>query len=229
MILDILYNKQLQRFKKIKAVEGYSLWRNASASEIACLEKAELKGMRVLDVGCGTGRLAPIVASFGGIYHGIDQSAPMISAAKALHPGLHFTQRDALQKTLEKYDVIILMHNTLGAFFPYQRRISLISNLCDMLSPNGRLVFSCHAVNGPFSSSSISLLDWPFRIFRIKTGKGYAIQKYHGELITMFRATPNFIGRELSMFGFKIAGEWPDNSRDPIDWTYYLAHLSSEP
>jgi SAM-dependent methyltransferase len=181
--------------------------------------------MRVLDVGCGTGRLAPIVLSLGGVYHGIDQSAPMISAARMLHPGLHFSQCDALRDPLDEYDVIMLMHNTLGTFFPYRRRISLISILRDRLCNNGRLIFSCHDVNGPFSLASTSFLDWPFRIIRRITGSGYAVQRYHGELILIFRATPHFIARELSVFDFTITGEWPDNSRDKVDWTYYLAHL----
>src|SRR5947209_12163955 len=52
-------------------------------------------GDRILDVGCGTGRLTAEIASYGAEVVGIDYSPTMISQARANYPILRFDTEDA--------------------------------------------------------------------------------------------------------------------------------------
>ena len=193
----------------------------ASPAEIHCLSSIGLAGKTVLDVGCGCGRIAPIVTSLGGKYRGIDQSQAMIEAARQLHPGCIFDRADILSTQEVKYHVILLMHNTLGGFFPYSTRARVIRSVCDVLAPGGIFVFSSHVNQGPFDRSHRSIFDWPLRLFRCVKGGGYAVQNYHGERVLMFRATFDYLAKELKACGLTIDLVVPDDSRMPVDWVYY--------
>lgn len=52
-------------------------------------------GMRILDIGCGTGHLTAKIAETGAEVIGIDKSATMVEQAKALFPQLLFEVQDA--------------------------------------------------------------------------------------------------------------------------------------
>jgi trans-aconitate methyltransferase len=50
---------------------------------------------RILDLGCGTGRLTKAIAETGAETLGIDSSANMIATARSQYPGIFFEQADA--------------------------------------------------------------------------------------------------------------------------------------
>jgi ubiquinone/menaquinone biosynthesis C-methylase UbiE len=52
-------------------------------------------GERILDVGCGTGDLAAVIAARGAAVVGLDASEEMLTAARAKHPHLELVQGDA--------------------------------------------------------------------------------------------------------------------------------------
>ena len=70
-------------------------------------------GQRVLQIGCGSGDLlAAVSPSFG---MGIDLSGKAVAAARARHPGLHFLEGDACERTTlaqarGPFDVILLVN-----------------------------------------------------------------------------------------------------------------------
>jgi trans-aconitate methyltransferase len=55
---------------------------------------APTPGERILDLGCGTGDLAAVIAGYGADVKGLDSSASMIAAARTKFPGLRFEQAD---------------------------------------------------------------------------------------------------------------------------------------
>jgi trans-aconitate methyltransferase len=87
------------------AARGSSVW-NASLYEerhsyvfsfgkdVLALLRPEM-GERVLDLGCGTGRLTRSIADSGAFVAGLDASAEMLGEARRLYPELLFAQADA--------------------------------------------------------------------------------------------------------------------------------------
>lgn len=52
-------------------------------------------GERILDLGCGTGRLTKAIAEAGALVTGMDSSPGMVEAARAQYPELEFSRADA--------------------------------------------------------------------------------------------------------------------------------------
>ena len=57
-------------------------------------------GLRVLDLGCGTGRHAGMLAERGAHVVGLDLDLDMLATARAAHPGVRFVQGDASRFSL---------------------------------------------------------------------------------------------------------------------------------
>jgi ubiquinone/menaquinone biosynthesis C-methylase UbiE/uncharacterized protein YbaR (Trm112 family) len=79
----------------------------------------ELKGKRVLDVGCGTGRFAEVVLKYGGTVVGIDLSMAVEAATKNIGdlPGMNILQANVfdLPFKYEQFDLIYslgVLHHT---------------------------------------------------------------------------------------------------------------------
>lgn len=70
-------------------------------------------GDRVLDLGCGNGRIAGQVAQVAAEVVGIDHDLASIEQARRSHPGVTFVSDDAeqyLRTTADPFDVIIMSH-----------------------------------------------------------------------------------------------------------------------
>lgn len=72
----------------------FSATRQHSWSDFLAFEKYIERGARVLDVGCGNGRLADFLANYGVQYVGVDVSSGLIDEARRLHPKNQFTLSD---------------------------------------------------------------------------------------------------------------------------------------
>jgi SAM-dependent methyltransferase len=69
------------RYDELRPADRY--WREAFE---LLVEAADLRGRRVLDVGCGTGRLLAELAGLGSRVWGIDPSAEMLAVARSKAP-----------------------------------------------------------------------------------------------------------------------------------------------
>jgi len=64
----------------------------------------------VLDLGCGNGRLYPLVKQRGGRYLGVDLSQSMLKEARKMYAGARFREADALSISgREKFDLVFLI------------------------------------------------------------------------------------------------------------------------
>ena len=79
---------------------------------------------RVVDVGCGAGRMSAYLADRGLDVMGVDLSPGMISLARRSHPGLHFAVGTSHQLPVQS--------GTLGGLFAWY---SLIHDAPDLLAP----------------------------------------------------------------------------------------------
>jgi len=68
------------------------------------------KGGSVLDLGCGNGRLYPLVLQKGADYLGLDESASLLFEAKKMYPQGKFAEGNILDlKVEDKFDAIFLI------------------------------------------------------------------------------------------------------------------------
>ena len=80
------YNKMAKEFSRTRA----KFW-----DELAFLSEHATPGMRVLDIGCGNGRLYPILKKRQVEYTGVDNSEGLLDEARQLHPEANFVLGDA--------------------------------------------------------------------------------------------------------------------------------------
>ena len=77
---------------KVQAHQASLRWERNSDDLLAFAENDLRPGHRVLDFGCGTGRLSYWLTGFGCRAHGVDPSLEMIERARTLYPGVEFSQ-----------------------------------------------------------------------------------------------------------------------------------------
>lgn len=113
----------------------------------------EEKPRRILDLGCGTGSHALILAKRGYQVTGIDQSDVVIQRAKekAREEKIkaHFFVQDMREFKLQgKFDCAICMFGGFGYLLTYSDLERLFFNLAHHLNENGVFMFECWSVGG---------------------------------------------------------------------------------
>ncbi|HEY6444300.1 MAG TPA: class I SAM-dependent methyltransferase [Candidatus Acidoferrales bacterium] len=94
-------------------------------------------GERILDLGCGTGRLTAEIAATGADVIGIDLSPEMISEARALFRDMHFEVADARQMHFERqFDAVF--SNAVLHWIPQPELV--VQAVAKALVPGGRFV-----------------------------------------------------------------------------------------
>jgi SAM-dependent methyltransferase len=101
---------------------------------------------RVLEVGCGAGRLTGYAIQLGGDVTGVDLSPKMVEHCSRTYPGGVFEQGDL--RHLERFDpgsfdVVLAGNNLVDVLGDVERRAALAS-IVPLLAPDGLLVFSSH-------------------------------------------------------------------------------------
>jgi SAM-dependent methyltransferase len=101
---------------------------------------------RVLDVGCGGGRILGYLVMLGAEAHGVDISPQMVEHCRRLFPMADVRQGD-LSNLAEAvngpFDAILLPDNLIDIYDDAHRRV-VLSELRTLLAPEGVLVFSSH-------------------------------------------------------------------------------------
>jgi SAM-dependent methyltransferase len=101
---------------------------------------------RVLDLGCGSGRILGYLLLLGADATGVDLSARMVARCRERFPGADVRVGDVadLAATVEgQYDAVLLTANLIDVFDDTQRR-RVLGELRGLLRPHGLLVFSSH-------------------------------------------------------------------------------------
>ncbi len=97
-------------------------------------------GTRVLDAGCGTGRVAIELARRGADVTGVDSDASMLAVARGAAPGLRWLLADLGSVALEGgFDGIVLAGN-VEVFLTPGSEPAVLAHLAAALTPTGLLV-----------------------------------------------------------------------------------------
>ncbi len=101
---------------------------------------------RVLEAGCGAGRVLGYLVALGGEVHGIDVSSTMVDYTASRYPEADVRLGDlaALRESVTgRFDAVIVPDNTLDIFDDTHRR-HVLGDVRELLAPGGVLIFSSH-------------------------------------------------------------------------------------
>lgn len=131
--------RYIERFRTM-AAEGADLHGEARFADAM----APHRGARILDAGCGPGRVAGRLAQLGHIVVGVDIDAELIAAAEHDHPGPTYVVADLSVLDLpavgivDPFDVIVSAGNVM-AFLDPATRVAVLERLGAHLAPEGRI------------------------------------------------------------------------------------------
>lgn len=129
----------VERFRKMEA-EGADL-----AGEARFVDAMAPRHGRILDAGCGPGRVASILSEMGHYVVGVDVDPVLISAATQKHSGPQWFVGDLADLDLasmgihEGFDVAACVGNVLPFLAPSTRQ-TVLARLRDHLLESGRIV-----------------------------------------------------------------------------------------
>lgn len=106
----------------------------------------EALSARVLDVGCGNGRMLGYLVALGGEVHGVDLSAPAIDTSARRYPEAKLRIADVRELTPAtdgRFDAVLAAHGLLDTF-DAAARTQVLAIFRELLSPSGLLIFSSH-------------------------------------------------------------------------------------
>ncbi len=129
----------VERFRKM-AADGVDL-----AGEARLLDAMVVPRARILDAGCGPGRVGAALATRGHVVLGVDVDPELIAAARADHPGPTWLVADLAELDLparghpELFDAAILAGNVLAFVGPGTER-AVLSHIGRHIRPDGVVV-----------------------------------------------------------------------------------------
>jgi 2-polyprenyl-3-methyl-5-hydroxy-6-metoxy-1,4-benzoquinol methylase len=129
----------IERFRAMEAA-GHDLH-----GEARLIDAMAHRNARILDAGCGPGRVGGRLHALGHTVVGIDIDPELIAAAEEDHPGPRWIVGDLATIDLRAagveadFDVIVSAGNVV-TFVEASSRPSVLANLARMLAPDGRLV-----------------------------------------------------------------------------------------
>ncbi|KQB85634.1 class I SAM-dependent methyltransferase [Corynebacterium oculi] len=130
-------------------------WRRIAASGKDIFGEARLidalvpRQARILDAGCGTGRIGGWLARRGHRVHGVDLDPVLIDYARQDYPEATWEVGDIGVDPLprEEYDVVVCAGNVMGFIAPKQREAA-VRNIAQALAPGGRAAVGFGAGRG---------------------------------------------------------------------------------
>lgn len=140
------YAKKLSadRLRQVYEIAGPRV-RQYLQAEIDHLSVFVEPGMRILELGCGYGRVLAPLAGIAGQGWGVDNSPDSLDLARTKHPNLNFTLMDVAELEFEDdgFDLVFGVQNFISACkVPPQ---TLLKEALRVTRPGGRILLSSYA------------------------------------------------------------------------------------
>ncbi|MCU1394223.1 MAG: Methylase [Ilumatobacteraceae bacterium] len=123
---------------------------------------ASVRGRPVLDVGAGTGRLAPLLRLLSDDYQAIDYAPSMVEAFRRSYPGLDVAVGDARDLSRfepARFGLVVFSNNGIDTV-QHDERVQVLREFSRVTAADGRIVFSTLNRNG------VSYDESPFQLRR---------------------------------------------------------------
>ena len=161
----------VERFRRL-AREGADL-----GGEARLIDAMVARGARILDAGCGAGRVGGLLAAAGHRVTGVDLDAELIAAAEQDYPGTDWRVGDLAELDLpDRFDVVVCAGNVMTFVAP-GTRAEILRRMRAHLGADGRVVIGFGAGRGyPFDdfladaagaglATDVLLATWDLRPF----------------------------------------------------------------
>ena len=180
---------------------------------------------RVLEIGCGAGRVTGYLVALGGDVHGLDVSARMVEHCVATYPAGTFSQGDMRDLSAfgpGSFDVVVAAYAVLDVVNDTERRQAL-GEIHRVLAPDGLLIMSSHnrafTITGPVDTSrgllgtALDLRRAPRRLRNRRSLRRYEVQRQdyailndsaHDYSVLHYYITRDVQEHQLSELGFEL-------------------------
>jgi ubiquinone/menaquinone biosynthesis C-methylase UbiE len=130
-----------QLYRDPQLADFYDLENNWGKDDDYCRNLAATASS-VLDLGCGTGRLATALVSDKRSVVGVDPAGAMLSIARAKTDRVNWIEADARELRLDRrFDLILLTGHAFQVFTNEADQIAVLNTIAKHLTPNGRFTF----------------------------------------------------------------------------------------
>ncbi|MFG1922730.1 class I SAM-dependent methyltransferase [Cryptosporangium sp. NPDC048952] len=126
--------RYVQRFRRL-AAQGRDL-----AGEARFIDAMVPRNARVLDAGCGTGRVSGFLADAGHHVVGVDLDPLLIAEARANHPGAEWIVGDLSELALPGAFHVVVCAGNVMTFVAPSTRVEILRRFRTHLAPGGRVV-----------------------------------------------------------------------------------------
>lgn len=197
------------------------LLRGERSALAACFREG-LRNRRVLDLGCGAGRVLSILRDRGADPVGLDVSHAMLRAGHRRFPSLDLCGGDAASLGFADgaFDLVICGFNVLDYLHPKRRRLAAVEEVKRVTRPGGYFVFSHHnlgaLVFGWYNSMRPRKL-W-FRARQIVRGRVFLPECFiwchdgAAAVVCTYFGWPGRVIADMRRAGFELRGIHPNSA-----------------
>jgi len=179
-----------------------------AAADVAFCERVFSTTGKLVDLGCGTGRLCVHFAGKGYDCVGVDLSDEMLAKARENEPRVSWVKGnlvDLAELPTASFDYAACLFSTLGMVRGAENRAKVVANAFRLLKPGGRFVLHAHnRYFGGLGTSRVLGQRWKTLLASATAGDITMSQAYGGAPLTLHHFTQREVTGLLEAAGFAV-------------------------